>query len=53
VAGCGAGGQRLYIVPEAGLVVVMTAGLPSGDFDGQGVMMDLLDDYVLPAVASH
>jgi CubicO group peptidase (beta-lactamase class C family) len=49
VAGFGLGGQRLYIVPELELVVVVTAG--NYDKPGQGRLpLAILDQFVLPAL---
>jgi CubicO group peptidase (beta-lactamase class C family) len=49
VAGFGLGGQRLYIVPELELVVVVTAG--NYDKPGQGRLpLAILEQFVLPAL---
>jgi CubicO group peptidase (beta-lactamase class C family) len=49
VAGFGLGGQRLFIVPELELVVVVTAG--NYDKPGQGRLpIAILDQFVLPAL---
>jgi CubicO group peptidase (beta-lactamase class C family) len=49
VAGFGNGGQRLFIVPELELVVVVTAG--NYDKPGQGRLpLAILDQFVLPAL---
>jgi CubicO group peptidase (beta-lactamase class C family) len=52
IAGFGLGGQRLYIVPERDLVVVVTAGLYRSPLQDQ-VGSTVLNHYVLPAAASH
>jgi CubicO group peptidase (beta-lactamase class C family) len=49
VAGFGLGGQRLFMVPELELVVVVTAG--NYDKPGQGRLpIAILDQFVLPAL---
>ncbi|MGJ4952455.1 serine hydrolase domain-containing protein [Bradyrhizobium sp. HKCCYLS20291] len=49
VAGVGLGGQRLIIVPEHDLVVMVTQGLYSNGRQGQATH-DLLANFILPAV---
>jgi len=49
VAGQGLGGQRLIIVPDLKLVVMITQGLYPSGRQGQATL-DLLAHFVLPAV---
>ena len=51
VAGQGLGGQRLIIVPDHELVMMVTQGLYPSGRQGQ-VTLDLLANFVLPAVRS-
>jgi CubicO group peptidase (beta-lactamase class C family) len=46
----GLGGQRIFVVPEAELVLVTTAGLYANGRQGP-VILEVLNRYVLPAVA--
>ena len=48
----GLGGQRIFVVPTADLVVVVTAGLyVSKGIDNQGEITNgILDDYILPSI---
>jgi CubicO group peptidase (beta-lactamase class C family) len=48
IAGVGLGGQRLFIVPDRDLVVVVTAGLYRSPLQGQ-VGLTVVNQYVLPA----
>ena len=50
IAGVGLGGQRLYIVPDRDLIVAVTAGLYSSQFQDE-VGSAVLNRYVLPACA--
>jgi CubicO group peptidase (beta-lactamase class C family) len=50
-AGVGLGGQRLFIVPERDLVVVVTAGLYQSPMQ-VWVPLQILNQYVLPAIRS-
>ena len=50
VAGVGYGGQRLFVVPRAGVVVAMTAGMYRSALQ-RTVPFDLLNLHVLPAAA--
>jgi CubicO group peptidase (beta-lactamase class C family) len=52
IAGFGLGGQRLIIVPDRDLVVVVIAGLYHSPRQNQ-VGLTVLNRYVLPAAASH
>jgi CubicO group peptidase (beta-lactamase class C family) len=52
IAGVGLGGQRLVIVPDRDLIVVVTAGLYRSPLQNQ-VGFTVLNRYVLPAAASH
>lgn len=49
VAGHGLGGQRLIIVPEHALVMMVTQGLYQSGRQGQATL-DLLANFVLPAI---
>lgn len=50
-AAWGLGGQRIFIVPERDLVVVVNAGLYRSDIQSQ-VPLKILNQYVLKAVAA-
>ena len=45
----GAGGQRIFIVPDRDLVVMTTSGLYSQPGQGNGAL-DMMANYILPAV---
>jgi len=49
IAAWGLGGQRIFIVPEAGLVVAITAGNYRSDVQSS-ISFDILDNFVLPAL---
>jgi CubicO group peptidase (beta-lactamase class C family) len=49
VAGWGLGGQRIFVVREYDLVVVITAGLYDSESQGAAVL-NILANYVLPAI---
>ena len=51
VAGQGLGGQRLIIVPDHHLVVVVTQGLYPSGRQGQATL-DLLANFILPAIGA-
>jgi CubicO group peptidase (beta-lactamase class C family) len=51
-AAWGLGGQRVFIVPELDLVVVVNAGLYRSDIQSQ-VPLKILNQYVLKAAAAH
>ena len=52
IAGVGLGGQRLFIVPDRGFVVAVTAGLYRSMLQDQ-VGITVLNRYVLPAAVSR
>jgi len=52
IAGVGLGGQRLVIVPDRDLVLVVTAGLYRSPLQDR-VGFTVLNRYVLPAAATH
>jgi hypothetical protein len=45
----GRAGQELFVAPEKDLVIVFTGSLPVGK---EGVLLKLMNDYILPAVQS-
>lgn len=49
IAAMGWGGQRIFIVPELDLVVMVTSGLYGKPREGMGAL-DTLNDFVIPAV---
>jgi CubicO group peptidase (beta-lactamase class C family) len=49
IAGVGLGGQRLFIVPDLDLVVMVTSGLYASPRQGQAAL-DILYSFVMPAV---
>jgi hypothetical protein len=52
IAGAGYGGQRVFILPSLGAVVVTTAGLYGGEAS-QLTAMTTLNEFVFPAAAVH
>jgi CubicO group peptidase (beta-lactamase class C family) len=52
IAGAGYGGQRVFILPNLGAVVVTTAGL-YGDEASQLTAMTTLNEFVFPAAVMH
>lgn len=53
-AGFGFGGQRLFVQPDFGLVVAVTAGDYASHFRQQGIIpLDILEQHVLPAITGH
>ena len=48
-AAVGLGGQRLYVIPELDMVVVLNSGMYTSDRQGR-VALQVLDRYVMPAV---
>ena len=51
-AALGRGGQHIFVYPKENLVVVFTAGLPTGNNADLIPLQQLLDRYILPAVKS-
>jgi CubicO group peptidase (beta-lactamase class C family) len=49
IAGFGLGGQRLFVVPDLDLVVMVTQGLYLSGRQGQAAL-DVLYSFVIPAV---
>jgi CubicO group peptidase (beta-lactamase class C family) len=49
VAAMGAGGQRIFIVPDLDLVVMTTSGLYFQPRQGDGAL-DILTNYILPSI---
>ena len=49
IAGMGLGGQRLFIVPDLDLVVMVTQGLYASGRQGHAAL-DILYNFVVPAV---
>lgn len=52
IAGVGLGGQRLIVVPDLDLVVMVTQGLYLSGRQGQAAL-DILSSFVIPAVRNH
>jgi len=48
-AAVGLGGQRLYVIPELDMVVVLNSGMYTSERQGR-VALQVLDRYVMPAV---
>jgi CubicO group peptidase (beta-lactamase class C family) len=48
-AAVGLGGQRLYVIPELDMVVVLNSGMYTSDRQGR-VALEVLHRYVIPAV---
>src|SRR5262249_21723839 len=51
ISAVGLGGQRIMVVPDFDLVVVVNAGMYQSELQGT-VPLEILNDYVLPAVTS-
>lgn len=45
----GAGGQKIVIIPEANMIIVVTANINAGSRDGADTQR-LVEDYVIPAI---
>jgi CubicO group peptidase (beta-lactamase class C family) len=52
IAAMGSGGQRLFIVPDRGLVVMTTSGLYFAPRQGDGAL-DMMTNYILPSVRDN
>lgn len=52
IAAMGAGGQRIFIVPDRDLVVMTTSGLYFRPHQGDGAL-DMLTNFILPAVRDN